>query len=345
MGNHFIEELPDGMQVVDVITPSAPVKVASTGFRGQSIDSQSGNVYLASGWNGVTVIDSTVPEAPTFAAEVKGNYAGDVKLHNGKLYVANGWQGMRIYDLADPLAPALQGQQATVASSFASDIAIDGADMAFIAAEGAAGLQAVDVSNPDNPEIQGWLSLNEAQALDVDGDYVFVASGNDGLKIVKKPSVTASTSVSPGAINFVVPAGTPLGVHDVTVLNPDGTILKSANLLDIDGPDADGDAIPDGLDNCALVANGSNDIATAGPSQNDTDSDDYGNMCDADFNNNGVVDSNDASVLFGAFGKNSGDPSFNPAVDLNGNGVIDSNDASILFGSFGSPPGPSGLIP
>jgi len=110
-------------------------------------------------------------------------------------------------------------------------------------------------------------------------------------------------------------------------------------------PDTDGDRIVDSLDNCTLVANGPNDTATAGPSQNDTDLDDYGNMCDADFNNNEVVDSNDASVLFAQFGKNSSDPAFNPHVDMNGNGVIDSNDASRLFSTFGSAPGPSGLAP
>jgi hypothetical protein len=112
-------------------------------------------------------------------------------------------------------------------------------------------------------------------------------------------------------------------------------------------PDTDADGIVDSLDNCTLVPNGPNDTASAGPSQNDTDvpKDGFGNMCDADYNNNGVVDSNDASVLFGMFGKNSSDPTFNPNVDANGNGTIDSNDASRLFGSFGQPPGPSGLAP
>ena len=109
--------------------------------------------------------------------------------------------------------------------------------------------------------------------------------------------------------------------------------------------DADADGMGDALDNCTLVANGSGDTVSAGPAQNDTDGDGYGNVCDPDFNNNGVVDSNDSSVLFGQFGKDSSDPAFDPNVDMNGNGVIDSNDASRFFSAFGLPPGPSGVAP
>jgi hypothetical protein len=107
--------------------------------------------------------------------------------------------------------------------------------------------------------------------------------------------------------------------------------------------DADLDGLPDVVDNCEDVANGHLIPDAGGSSQLDSDDDGIGNICDADFNNNGVVDSNDASVLFGQFGNDSLDPSFEPAVDMNGNGVIDSNDASILFGSFGQQPGPSGF--
>jgi hypothetical protein len=82
-----------------------------------------------------------------------------------------------------------------------------------------------------------------------------------------------------------------------------------------------------------------------GNSQRDSDADGYGNVCDADFNGNGVVDSNDAAVLFGAFGAALNDPGYSPEIDLNGNEVIDSNDASVLFSSFGFAPGPSGIAP
>jgi hypothetical protein len=109
--------------------------------------------------------------------------------------------------------------------------------------------------------------------------------------------------------------------------------------------DSDNDGIPDVADNCKFEANGNLIPDSGGNSQSDSDGDGFGDICDADFNNNGVVDSNDASVLFGQFGNNSFDSSFNSAVDINGNGVIDSNDASRFFESFGAAPGPSGLAP
>lgn len=95
--------------------------------------------------------------------------------------------------------------------------------------------------------------------------------------------------------------------------------------------DADGDGIPDTADNCRLVAN---------PDQRDTNGDLYGNLCDADFNNNGLVDSQDGALLKANFGATTA-----PDLDLNGNGIVDSQDGTILKSAFGQPPGPSGLVP
>jgi hypothetical protein len=96
-------------------------------------------------------------------------------------------------------------------------------------------------------------------------------------------------------------------------------------------PDSDGDGIADTLDNCILVSNAN---------QRDTNGDGYGNICDPDFNNNGIVDSQDGALLRNAFGS----PAF-PDRDLNGNGLVDSNDGARLRARFGQPPGPSGLHP
>ena len=96
-------------------------------------------------------------------------------------------------------------------------------------------------------------------------------------------------------------------------------------------PDTDGDGFADTADNCTLVANAD---------QRDTNGDGFGNICDADFNNNRVVDSQDGALLKAAFGS----IAF-PDRDLNGNGIVDSNDGARLKARFGQPPGPSGLVP
>jgi hypothetical protein len=104
--------------------------------------------------------------------------------------------------------------------------------------------------------------------------------------------------------------------------------------------DTDGDGVSDVADNCMLIPNGPNDTATAGPSQNDTDMDNYGNRCDADFNNNGLVDAQDFLIMRLNIGSSTA-----PDQDLNGNGTVDAQDFLLIRLGIGQPPGPSGLAP
>ncbi len=90
--------------------------------------------------------------------------------------------------------------------------------------------------------------------------------------------------------------------------------------------DLDSDGFTDATDNCTLSAN---------VSQLDTNGDGIGNRCDPDFNNNGIVDSQDGALLKAAFGS----AAF-PDRDLNGNGLVDSQDGALLKSWFGKAPGP-----
>src|SRR5262249_21946682 len=81
--------------------------------------------------------------------------------------------------------------------------------------------------------------------------------------------------------------------------------------------DSDGDGIDDASDNCIAVAN---------PDQLDGDHDGYGNACDADFDENGIVGSSDLVMIQRAFGSYRGSPNFSDALDIDGDGVIGSRD-------------------
>jgi hypothetical protein len=94
--------------------------------------------------------------------------------------------------------------------------------------------------------------------------------------------------------------------------------------------DADFDGIADNNDNCLLIANAA---------QRDSNEDGYGNVCDADLNNNGIVDPLDFSTLKSLLG------TINSDADLNGNGIVDPLDFSRLKSLLGTLPGPSGLAP
>ena len=94
--------------------------------------------------------------------------------------------------------------------------------------------------------------------------------------------------------------------------------------------DSDGDGREDVRDNCTTVPN---------PDQRDTDGDKFGNACDADFNNDGVVNGIDLGIMRSVFF------SANPNADLNGDGVVNGIDLGRLRSRFFKPPGPSGTAP
>ena len=91
--------------------------------------------------------------------------------------------------------------------------------------------------------------------------------------------------------------------------------------------DTDGDGLVDIEDNCINAAN---------PSQIDTDGDLFGNACDTDLNNDGVVNVVDLGLLRKRFFSNDAD------ADFNGDGFVNVVDLGILRTGFFAPPGPSG---
>ena len=93
-------------------------------------------------------------------------------------------------------------------------------------------------------------------------------------------------------------------------------------------PDEEGDSIPDRGDNCTLASN---------EKQRDSDSDGYGNACDADLNNDGIVDFLDLGLLKSVFLTSDAD------ADFNGDGTVDFLDLGLMKSQFFQPPGPSGL--
>ncbi len=120
--------------------------------------------------------------------------------------------------------------------------------------------------------------------------------------------------------------------NDEGVVTTESVDLGTADTLACPPVDTDGDGVLDQFDNCILVPNAD---------QRNTDGDIYfGNMCDADFNNNNIVDPADFSLLKQRFGQ----PGW-PDQDLDGNGIVDPGDFSRLKQMFGQPPGPSGLLP
>ncbi len=90
--------------------------------------------------------------------------------------------------------------------------------------------------------------------------------------------------------------------------------------------DADGDSVPDSVDNCTLAEN---------PGQEDTDFDGYGNACDPDLNDDGTVNFLDLSLFANVFLSN------DENADFNSDGVVNFIDLIVISELFFQPPGPS----
>lgn len=93
--------------------------------------------------------------------------------------------------------------------------------------------------------------------------------------------------------------------------------------------DTDADGALDPVDDCTLLPNAD---------QRDTDGDGYGNRCDPDFDNDGIVDRDDAAYLRSVYGTADADG------DLDGDGIVGARDVAILRNFRGKPPGPSGRV-
>ena len=101
-------------------------------------------------------------------------------------------------------------------------------------------------------------------------------------------------------------------------------------------PDTDSDGFTDPCDNCILVAN---------PSQADCDSDFCGNICDADFNQDGVTGIADFSSLALVYGKPGCVQDIGAPDPPQPDGVIGIADFSRFATLYGKSPGPSGTTP
>jgi len=104
-----------------------------------------------------------------------------------------------------------------------------------------------------------------------------------------------------------------------------GTLTFAVNPSDIDG-----DGVDDSIDNCKTEPNAD---------QRDTNGDGYGNICDPDLNNDGLVTVTDFLILRGVLNTDDAD------ADLNGDSLVTVTDFLILRSGLNQPPGPSDIAP
>ncbi len=195
-------------------------------------------------------------------------------------------------------------------------------------------------ASPDSPPEQAYQQLLDAGFIDV-----WLQSGADpaqGLTCCHEERLLNEVPALSSRIDLVwvrnasapVISGTTIEVvgdevQDKTAsgLWPSDHAGVAAAFVLGSAPDQDLDGVPDSTDNCTEVANAD---------QRDTNGDGFGNLCDADLDNNNVVNFLDLEQFKARFASDDADS------DLNGDGTVDFVDFEIMRRGFFLPPGPSG---
>lgn len=232
------------------------------------------------------------------------------------------------------------------------------AQLRFNYADGAGGFWAVDntsvICRPAQLEFTGAVGSSSSQQTLVVANtgiadlevYPVTLTGTDSAEFSVQDDNCSNHSLIPGERCSVGVVFSPAseGAKSASVNIPSNDPDTPDAMISLSGTataaDADGDGVPDELDNCMNTPNedqadadsdGVGDVCdncsqTVNAGQQDTDSDGYGNACDCDLDNDGFVGPNDYNLFGAAWYSSPGSPSWNADADFDLDGFIGPND-------------------
>jgi len=232
-GHAFIAS--GGLQVYDIGDPSSIQWVGALELpcnSGRSLSTAVDRALMTCEHSGLSVIDTTLPSAPT---EI-GSVAVPGELRNGDhdhgiLALASIWGGFHLIGVADPINPVDHGMH--FLGLDVVDVVVDG-DYLHTVGYGNHGYDLVDITDPLKPVVLGTVAGFGGELVEVVGDRVFIADINGSLQIIDvsnpfSPTVLGSLSF-PGAIwDFMAVSG------DLVALRNQGSI-DQALIIDVSNP-------------------------------------------------------------------------------------------------------------
>lgn len=174
-----------GVLVLDARDRSQPRElpiVDTPGYaRGLAISSTT--LYVADEWGGVRIMDVATPAQPREIGAIPvQSWAFAVTVSESAVYVAAGSEGLHVYDLAHPEHRRLAVFDAPP-FNLSWKVALLG-DRVFLGIR-AEGVTIIDVRNPSGPQPLGEISpLTNAQGVATRGNFAFVASASQGMRVV-----------------------------------------------------------------------------------------------------------------------------------------------------------------
>jgi hypothetical protein len=211
----YVANRNDGVQIVDVSSPTAPTIVSSVPNFAEHIAIAGDTIYAAT-QSELTIIDVSTPASPSVLGTYtsSGSFFSDLDVIGTTVYLVDGSQGsedVKVIDASVPASPTVIGSYNT--SGFAQTIDVVGT-MAYVF-DGTDGLLVLDVSNPAAISQLGSFSLFAAEDIEVVGSIAYIGSGVSGLR--------AFDVSTPSAISEIG-----------SLTNP----ADSSSILDVDGSEA-----------------------------------------------------------------------------------------------------------
>jgi DNA-binding beta-propeller fold protein YncE len=300
------------------------------------------NMYQKVGMFGMPFNNSIVPGDGLFTGD---QIRGFGFLHDGSADTLFRFHGTPRFSLTAPqqrdleqfmfasptnLAPII-GQQITLNNT---NTAIASPRINLMLARAAAGENDIIVKGMIAGTPRGW------HRIVVEPDTVMFQSDIAAEPLLSEAQLRALAGTTGQDLTYTAtPLGT--GLRMGIDRDEDGFLDNDDNcpaIANADQVDGDSDGAGDACDNCQA-----HDDSSA--AHRDSNGDGFGNMCDADLNNDGATNTLDLNLYKQAHRSSLGDANYDADADFNGDGTINTLDLNIYKGLHRKPPGPSCCTP
>jgi hypothetical protein len=186
--------------------------------------------------------------------------------------------------------------------------------------------------------LQGELELRGGSVvgpIEITGEHARVTVHGTGFAVDGVPVIFSETTATSGTLTGTLESGEALSV---AWTGGPLTFARSTSAPVLPTADDDLDGVPNEFDNCLLVPNGPLLATVHCDAQEDADGDGFGEPCDADVDNDGIVGVADLRLTTNSIG------SAGPSVyDLTCSGNVLGDDVMAVQQRLNTGPGPSGL--
>ena len=169
--------------ILDVSSPESTFLIKSMDITSNSVTDIcviGEYAYVATGYDGLNIIDISPPESAYIVKNISFIAALDVDVANGYAYVASSDAGIKIIDI-DPPESAYIVKELNTGEAYGIDV--DG-EYAYVAAY-TSGLVVVDINPPESAEIVKSVGgIGQSSSIKVSNGYAYVTDWASGLNII-----------------------------------------------------------------------------------------------------------------------------------------------------------------